>query len=284
MLKTSLFSICALLCFISQSLTVEAKTYNSLNAFVLDSIGEKYDDLTKDKSDYIKVSIDLDKKTKENKLYSASRSLKNVYSKKSRTKEIIEKDIEEVNSHLIEVKAKLTESILNSTKEELNSVYREYTELDSKYYSLLDELDSTEFDILYSYSDVEGLKNTQGKLRERIYDKDSTDYIQMGVYSSLRRPFKSSFKLVGDYTYSLPYGAEVTTLFNGIVADVKGDKVTIASLKGLYVYYSGVNLKVKPGDILKQNQSIGEAGSHDVEVKLNYNGKFHSIERLFNDK
>lgn len=264
----------------------KVKTYHSLNAYVLDCLGQKYDDnykLTKALKNELST---LQKATMNNYYATASELIKEMQNSKFKSVyNKFKKENKKYKEELKQLKADIKDNLTTTDLEFLKSTYSKYLNTRSKYERFKDENESKLIDNGYKVVNTEPNKYKVGKIKKSLANKDSTDYISLGYFKLLRRPMHTDdYKFVEDSNgrYYVPEDTFIYTVFNGIVADIKGNKVSVASSKDLYIIYENVNPSVNVGDVLEQNSKIGTVTGNDgIKVSLYYKGVLYNIERIF---
>lgn len=264
----------------------KVKTYHSLNAYVLDCLGQKYDDNYKLKKDLQSELSTLNKANMNNYYATASELIKEMQN--SKFKSVYNKFKKEDKKYKVELnklKGDIKSNLTTTDIETLKSTYSKYLNTRSRYERFKDENESRLIDNGYRVINTEPNKHKVGKIKKSLANRASTDYISLGYFKLLRRPMHTDdYKFVEDSNgrYYVPDGTFIYTVFNGIVADIKGNKVSIASSKDLYIIYENVSTSVSIGDVLEQNSKIGTVTGNDgIKVSLYYKGVLFNIERIF---
>ena len=264
----------------------KVKTYHSLNAYVLDCLGQKYDDNYKLKKDLQSELSTLNKANMNNYYATASELIKEMQNSKFKSVyNKFKKEDEKYKVELNKLKDDIKSNLTTIDIETLKSTYSEYLNTRSRYERFKDENERRLIDNGYRVINTEPNKYKVSKIKKSLANKDSTDYISFGYFKLLRRPMHTDdYKFVEDSNgrYYVPEGTFIYTVFNGIVADIKGNKVSIASSKDLYIIYENVSTSVSVGDVLEQNSKIGTVTGNDgIKVSLYYKGVLFNIERIF---
>ena len=264
----------------------KVKTYHSLNAYVLDCLGQKYDDNYKLKKDLQSELSTLNKANMNNYYATASELIKEMQNTKFKSVyNKFKKEDKKYKVELDKLKDNIKSNLTTTDIETLKSTYSEYLNTRARYERFKDENESRLIDNGYRVINTEPNKYKVGKIRKALANKDSTDYISLGYFKLLRRPMHTDdYKFVEDSNgrYYVPEDTFIYTVFNGIVADIKGNKISIASSKDLYIIYENVSPSVSVSDVLEQNSKIGAVTGNDgIKVSLYYKGVIFNIERIF---
>lgn len=267
----------------------KVKTYHSLNAYVLDAIGQKFDDNYKlTKSLGIELS-NLQEATMNNYYATASELISKM--QKSKYKSVyneFKKEDKKYKKELKHLKSVIESNLDDPNIDSLKDSYTSYINLRSKYEKFKDENEQKLIDNGYKVINTKPTENKVNNIKKSLANKNSTDYISLGLFKLLRRPMHNEdYRFVKDSNgrYNVPEDTFIYTVFNGIVADIKGNSISIASTKDLYIVYDNVKPTVSIGDILEQNTKIGTSvGNDGIKVSLYYKGVLFNIERIFSYK
>lgn len=267
----------------------KVKTYHSLNAYVLSCYGQKFDDNYKlTKSLGVELS-NLQEATMNNYYATASELINKM--QKSKYKSVyneFKKEDKKYKKELKHLKSVIESNLDNSNIDSLKDSYTSYINLRSKYEKFKDENEQKLIDNGYKVINTKPTENKVNNIKKSLANKNSTDYISLGLFKLLRRPMHNEdYRFIKDSNgrYNVPEDTFIYTVFNGIVADIKGNSISIASTKDLYIVYDNVKPTVSIGDILEQNTKIGTSvGNDGIKVSLYYKGVLFNIERIFSYK
>lgn len=267
----------------------KVKTYHSLNAYVLDAIGQKFDDNYKLTKSLGVELLNLQEATMNNYYATASELINKM--QKSKYKSVyneFKKEDKKYKKELKHLKSVIEFNLDSPDIDSLKDSYTSYINLRSKYEKFKDENEQKLIDNGYKVINTKPTENRVNNIKKSLANKNSTDYISLGLFKLLRRPMHNEdYRFVKDSSgrYNVPEDTFIYTVFNGIVADIKGNSISIASTKDLYIVYDNVKPTVSIGDILEQNTKIGTSvGNDGIKVSLYYKGVLFNIERIFSYK
>lgn len=274
---------------VNRAEAAKVKTYHSLNAYVLDCLGQKYDDNYKLTKILNNELSSLQEATMNNYYATASELIKKM--QKSKYKSVyneFKKEDKKFKKEIKHLKSDIESNLDNSNIDILKDSYAKYINLRTKYEKFKDENEQKLIDNGYKVINTKPTENKIGSIKKSLANKDSTDYISLGLFKLLRRPMHNEdYRFVKDSSgrYNVPEDTFIYTVFNGIVADIKGNSISVASTKDLYIVYDNVKPTVSKGDVLEQNTKIGTSvGNDGIKVSLYYKGVLFNIERIFSYK
>lgn len=129
-----------------------------------------------------------------------------------------------------------------------------------------------------SYTEYVEALNTKALIKSRE---------DIGNITGLKYPVSSAALVdsVSDnaLTLSVLEGSTVTSLFDGVIAQVTDDSITVYHYNGIYTYYGGViTAYVEKGDTVSQGQSLGSCGPR-LTLKLKLDRDLVNISELFKE-